>query len=108
MRPSGRYTLDADGNLSGTNHSSPGGQVSKGEIRGTITVNSDCTGTMTGGLYDLSGNLLRALEMALVFDDHARELRMIVTSLALPNGIPLGPVITGQARKLFPKGGDEQ
>ncbi len=104
----GRVSLDVDGNLSGTNYSSSGGQVGKGEIRGTITVNPDCTGMMTGGLYDQSGNLLRALDMALVFDDNARELRMMVTSLALPNGMSLPSVIAGQGRKLFPKGGDEQ
>jgi len=96
----GRFSLDADGSLSGTNDGSVGGHVSKDVLLGTVEVKPDCTGTMTVEVYDESGNLLRTLAMGLVFVDDAREARGIVTSLVLPNGASLPSVITADARRL--------
>ena len=104
----GTLTFDAAGNVSGTLEASLGGTIGKSELTGTFTMNSNCSGTMAFGVYDQSGNLLRTITMALVLDDKARELRGLMTSLVLPNGMSLPTVITGNARRLFPNNGDEQ
>jgi len=63
-------------------------------------VNPDCTGTFAGHIFDLSGNLLFTVTLDLVWDDNMRELRLIFTSAALPDGTPLSIVINGDARKM--------
>lgn len=104
----GRLDFDAAGNVSGTHEASVGGSVGRGTLNGTFALNSDCLGTMTIGVYDPSGTLLRTVSMSLVLDDRARELRGLMTSLVLPNGVSLPSVITGAARRLSPNQGDEQ
>jgi hypothetical protein len=103
----GSYTLDADGNLSGARTASAGGTIMKATIKGTATVNSDCTGTETLSFYDASGNLTSTAVKALVYVDHGREVRKIVTSAALANGTSLGAVLTTNAKKQFPGHGKE-
>ena len=103
----GTFTLDADGYAWGTLLASIAGSVAAGDLDGTFTIEPDCTGSMTVGVYDPSGNLLRTISMSIVVDDKASELRALVTSLVLPNGTVLPAVITGQARKLFPNPGEE-
>jgi hypothetical protein len=103
----GTFTLDADGYATGTQLASVAGNIAGGELDGTFTIEPDCTGSMTVGVYDPSGNLLRTISMSIVVDDKASELRALVTSLVLPNGMVLPAVITGQARRLFPSPADE-
>jgi hypothetical protein len=103
----GRYTLDPDGNYSGTRVASVGGTIQKATFKGTATVNSDCTGTVTISFYGESGNLLSTVIKTLVYVDNAREVRAIVTSVVLPNGASLGAVLTTNAKKQFPNGGNE-
>jgi hypothetical protein len=62
-------------------------------------VSPDCSGTVVFGEYDPSGNLLVTATVALVWDDDMREFRFLFTSAALPDGTPLGTVISGDARK---------
>jgi hypothetical protein len=104
----GKLTLHPDGSLSGVNTGSVGGAVSQDVLSGTFAVNADCTGTTTVGVYDRSGRLLRTIVMALVVDDGARQLRGLMTSLTLPNGLVLPTVITAEARKMFPARDNEQ
>jgi hypothetical protein len=104
----GRYTLDGAGNFSATQTSSLGGSVGENTLKGTATVNSQCTGTLTVDVFDQSGNLLRTAVLALVYVDNAREVRAIVTSLVLANDTALPPVITFNAKKLFPYRGNDQ
>ncbi len=105
----GRVTSDAGSNLSGTQTSSLGGQVSLEKMNGTFTLNRDCSGIMTVGIYNESGTLLRTAVLSFVIDDHARELRAIVTSLvAEPTHTSLPTVITMNARKQLPGGGSAQ
>ena len=96
----GRWTLDAEGNVSGTQTSSLGGTTSEDMLTGTATVNSDCTGTLTVGIYD-KGALARMAVWALVYVDGAREVRGILTSLVLPNGVSLPAVLTSNGKNLF-------
>jgi hypothetical protein len=96
----GRFTLDAAGNLSGAQTRSVGGGVGQETIKGTGTVNPDCSATFKIDVYDGSGNLLRSAVLASVFVDRARELRAIFASLVLPNGASLPTVITINAKKM--------
>ncbi|HSP56656.1 MAG TPA: hypothetical protein VLS25_13830 [Dehalococcoidia bacterium] len=101
----GTFTTDAMGQFSGTQHSSVGGVVGEDILRGTIEVNADCTGTLTVGIYDQSGNLLRTAVWALVYDDDGREVRGIFKSLVLPNGMSVPTIATAQGKKLFRNSG---
>ncbi|MDX6461334.1 MAG: hypothetical protein QOE55_5031 [Acidobacteriaceae bacterium] len=95
-----RYTLEADGNLSGTATSSSGGTIANVTLKGTFTVNPDCTGTLTVGVY-ASGNLVRTASFDVVYVDGARGARGIVTSLVLVNGTIVPSVLTIDAEKVF-------
>jgi hypothetical protein len=96
----GRFTLDADGNLSGTQTRSNGGVSGEETISAEITVNADCTGSGNFKVYKSSGELVRTAVLALVFDDNSRELRGIFESLTLSTGPTLPVVITVEARKI--------
>jgi hypothetical protein len=104
----GKSTFDAAGNFSSTSTASVGGKVSHTTGKGTYTLNSDCTGTLTSSSYDQSGNLVNILTADTVSLDNMRETRGIMTSLVLPNGVSLPVAITLNARKLFPNSGNEQ
>ena len=96
-----RYTLDASGNLSGTATSSSGGTIANVTLKGTGTVDSDCTGTLIVGVYASAGNLVRTATFDVVYVDNAREGLAIVTSLVLANGTTVPAVLTANAKKLF-------
>ncbi len=97
-----RSTIDAEGNVSSKQTSSTGGAISEwSPVKGTVTVNPDCTGTKTVMVYDSNGNLQRTVTEDIVIDDHSREIRAIVTSLVLPNGTSLPTVITITERRVF-------
>lgn len=100
----GIFTLDAAGNLvNGKATSSLDGTIAEEAFSGPYTVNSDCTGTFALDVFDpSSGKLLFTATLNLAWDDNMRELRFIFTSVALPDGTPLTPVINGDARKLVP------
>ena len=99
----GRYTLDPDGNLSGTRYGTEGGTTT---IKGTATVNPDCTGTYTASIYS-GTTLLLTVVKALVYVDNARGFRAIVTSVTLPNNTSAQTVRTVDGKKLFPSRGNE-
>jgi hypothetical protein len=94
-----RYTLDADGNLSGTATSSSGGTVANVTLKGTGMVNPDCTGTLTVGVYAL-GNLVRTATFDVVYVHRSREARAIVVSLVLADGTIVPAVLTVDATKV--------
>ena len=95
-------TLDTAGNINGKVTSSLNGNVTKGTLSGTYTVNPDCTGTTTFGEFDASGNPIVTATVDLVWDANMREFRFIFDSAALVNGPSLFTVINGEARKLVP------
>jgi hypothetical protein len=94
-----KYTLAADGDLSGTATSSSGGTVSNVTLHGIGTVNADCSGTLTVGVY-ASGALVRTATFGIVYVDNAREGQAIVTSLVLASGANVPAVLTADAKKL--------
>jgi hypothetical protein len=95
-----RYTLDAGGDLSGTATSSSGGTIANVTLKGTGTVNPDCTGTLTVGVY-ASGSLVRTATFDVVYVDGTREARAIIASLVLANGTIVPSVLTVDAKKVF-------
>jgi hypothetical protein len=94
-----RYTLDAEGNLEGTATSSSGGTVADVMLKGSGTVNRDCTSTLTVGVYS-SGTLIRTVTFDVVYVDNARGARALVTSLVLANGTVVPAVLTIDAQKI--------
>ncbi len=99
----GRFALDAIGNISRTQIRNVGGSVAAETIKGTGTVNADCTATYKVDVYDGAGNLLRTAVLAGVFVDNATELRAMFASLVLLNGASLPTVITVNAKKVHPE-----
>jgi len=95
----GVFTLDGAGNLvNGVATSSLNGSVADETFSGTYTVNSNCIGTGNVKIF-ASGTEILALTMTLSFDDDMREMRVIFSSVTLPNGTPLQTVINLEARK---------
>jgi hypothetical protein len=101
----GRLTFDAAGNFSGAQNSSTGGQVGQETIKGTTTVNPDCTGTQNVNVYNQSGTLLSTSVLAFVMVDNGREVGGIFTSQALANGTNGPTVATFNAKRQFPRSG---
>jgi len=100
----GRYTLDKEGNVSGTQTRTVApGEAAEEVIKATGTVNSDCTATVTVSVYDQSGNLLRTAVLASVYVNNEREVRSLFKSLMLSNGTSIQAVVTLEAKKLFPE-----
>ena len=93
-----RATADNNGNISGTEARSVGGDYADETVDGAWTVNSDCTGTLTVNAYEL-GQLVRTSVVSIVFDDNSKEVRMVQKSLTLPDGTQLPVVITLEGRK---------
>jgi hypothetical protein len=99
----GRYDFDFAGNFSGTQYSSAGGTVVPDAKVGTYTLNPDCTGTLTIKIYDPSLTTLRRTSVwAIVLADNATEMRGIMTSMVLPNGVTLSPIMALSAKRMFP------
>jgi hypothetical protein len=95
-----RYSLNAGGDLVGIATSSSGGTVANVTLKGTATVNADCTGTLTVGVYS-SGSLVRTATFDVVYVAGGREARAIIASLVLANGTVVPSVLTVDARKVF-------
>jgi hypothetical protein len=98
----GRVSIDRAGNISGTEARNVGGGFAYETLTGSLTVNSDCTGSFTANIYE-SGVLVRTSVVAVVFFDNSNKIRGIQQSLTLPDGTPIPVVISLEANKLFPE-----
>jgi hypothetical protein len=101
----GRLTVDAAGNISGTEARNVGGGFANETITGSWTVNSDCTATVTANIYE-SGVLVRTSVLSAVFDDNSNKLRAVQQSLTNPDGSTIPVVITLDGDRLFRGRGD--
>jgi hypothetical protein len=101
----GRLSVDAAGNISGTESRSVGGGFANETITGTWSVNSDCTSRVTANIYE-SGVLVRTSVLDAVFVDHSNKIRAVQESLTNPDGSTVPVVITLEGNKLFNEGGD--
>ena len=101
----GKASFSANGGLSGTEARSVAGGFANETLKGTFTVNSDCTGTLTAEVFE-SGQLVRTSVFSIVFDNDEKEIRAVQESLQLPDGTFVPAVITVEGKKTF--SGDQQ
>jgi hypothetical protein len=101
----GRFSVDAAGNISGTEARNVGGGFANETITGSWTVNPDCTATVTVNIYE-SGVLGRTSVLAAVLVNNSNKIRAVQESLTLPDGTSIPVVITLDGNKLFREDGD--
>lgn len=89
----GHFHQDAGGNITGSQARSVAGQSGPEDISGTISVNSDCTASLTINVL-VNGQLQRTAVLAAVFDSSGNHVRVIFQSLTLPDGTNVPVVIT--------------
>lgn len=97
----GIFREDRAGNLEGSQTRSVGGSVGKETLTGTASVHPDCSGTATLALYDESGSLVRTTTLDFVLNEDGNHARSIITSIVLPNGASLAPLLTADYRRVF-------
>ena len=95
----GRATVEVSGQVAGSEARSVGGDYADETFSGALTVNSDCTGSITLDFFE-SGLPVRTSVLSLVFDDNRQELRMVQKSFTLPNGVVLPVIITVEAKRI--------
>ncbi|HEV2101542.1 MAG TPA: hypothetical protein VGR58_02075 [Candidatus Acidoferrum sp.] len=96
----GRASVDINGHVTGTEARSVGGGFANETLSGTVTVNPDCTGSLTLNFFE-AGQLVRTSVLSTVFVNNQQELQMVQSSLTLPNGANVPAVITVNAKKIF-------
>jgi hypothetical protein len=97
----GRFTIDLEGNVSGTEARNVGGGFANETLRGTLTVNANCTGRVAFDIFE-SGVLVRKTVFSTVTDDNFTEIRSVEQSLILePSGTHVPAVITTVVKRLF-------
>jgi hypothetical protein len=94
-------TLDAEGNVAGTEARNVGGGFANETFTGTQTLSPNCTATSTLKFFE-SGQLVRTSVITLVWDDNFNEFRFVQQSLMLPDGTNVPVVVTGEGRKVSP------
>ena len=97
----GSFREDREGNFNGSQTRSLGGGVSKETFAGTASIHSDCSGTATTAPYDESGAVVRTTTVDFVLDEDGNHARSIVTSVVLPNGTSVAPLLTIDYRRVF-------
>lgn len=97
----GRYEFDNAESFEGAQYSSANGAVGADTKQGTYTINPDCTGTLALTAY--RGGVAQRLSVwVFVIDGDGREMRAIMASMKmLPGEIPLSPIMTMTATKVF-------
>ena len=93
--------ISTEGDISGTEARNVGGGFANETLKGTLTVNSNCTGMASFSVFE-SGVLVRKTVFSLVFDDNSAQLRAVEQSLVLePSSIAVPAVVTADAKRLF-------
>ena len=98
----GHFFQDSAGNLSGSQTRSVAGNSGVEDIVGTVSVNKDCTGTGTIGVF-VNGQLQRTATIALAYDSDTNHLRGIFEDLTLPDGTNVPVVLVIDGNKLASK-----
>jgi hypothetical protein len=96
----GTLTVDREGNFTGTEARNVGGGFANETIKGSWTVNSDCTASVTANIYE-SGVLVRTSVLAGVVLENSSKLLMVQESLILPDNTTIPVVITLEGNLLF-------
>lgn len=96
----GKAIVDTSGHVTGGESRSVGGGYAEETLTGTLTLDNDCTGTMTLEFFE-AGTLVRTSVLSVVFVNNLTELQMVQKSLTLPNGAAVPVVITAVAKRQF-------
>lgn len=96
----GLITFDLNGNTSGSQDRSVGGVFAHETIKGTSTVNRDCTISLLANVYDDSGNLIRTSTIPGVLVNNGKRIRAMFESVVLPNGVSLPSALTVDADRI--------
>ena len=95
----GKFTLTAAGSLlNGVATSSLAGAIAEETFYGTYTVNSDCTGTMSGQIFS-GGTEIFTITLNIVFDRKMEHLHGLFTSVVTSGGASLPTVIALDGRR---------
>ncbi len=76
----GIYSLDRHGNMEGKRTASLAGTTLRATIKGTATVNPDCTGEENLSFYNDEGILTGTATKALLYVNRGKEISKIITS----------------------------
>jgi hypothetical protein len=98
----GQANIDNKGNVTGTEARSVGGGFADETLTGTLTIEDDCTGSVTL-TFSEAGVPVRTSVLSIVLVDDKNEIRMVQKSLTLPNGSTIPVVITADARRIATK-----
>jgi hypothetical protein len=95
----GNFSTDAAGNFVGTEINNLGGTPAYQTIKGKITVDNSCAGTLLAQVYQ-AGKLVRTSTVHLQYDNNARDVRLIFQKVELPDHSVLPVVITGDGKRV--------
>lgn len=95
----GHFKQSRTGNVTGSETFTLAGVAEQEDITGTLTVNTDCTGTATIQVF-LDSQLQRTSVLAVVYDSEFTHARAIFQSVTLPDGSNLPVVITLDASRV--------
>jgi hypothetical protein len=96
----GTFTSDASAKMTGSQTRSLNGNIAYETFTGTLTVNSDCTANATLEVFQ-SGVLVRTSIVTAVYDENSLDLRGMFTSVILPDGTSLAPILTIEGKRVF-------
>jgi hypothetical protein len=91
-------TADVNGNVSGIEARSLGGEYADETFTGSWSVGSDCVATATV-VFKEGGEAVRTSVVTAVFDDNSNHVRMVQKSLTLPDGSELPVIVTVEGTK---------
>lgn len=95
----GRYVFTRTGTFEGDQHSSANGAVGQDQKLGIYTINPDCTGTLTLTVFRSGVSQRLSVWAFVIVDVEGRpEMQAIMTSMTMPNGVALAPIMTMIAR----------
>ena len=95
----GHFTQDHDGNILGSQNRSVAGQSGVEDIVGAVSINKDCSASATIDVF-VNGVKQRTAELAMVYDNNGKHVRMIFQSLILPDGTNVPVVITIEGNRI--------
>ena len=93
----GSIIFQSNGDVTGSQDRSVGGDFAHETFTGTLTVNRDCSILLLADVYDDSGNLVRSSTISGVLVNNEKQIRAIFDSVVLPNGVPLPAILTVDA-----------
>ena len=89
----GRFIEEENGNITGSDTVSLGGVIGQHLLKGTFSINPDCTGTITRQTFTDSGAPLGTAIISIVVVDNGRKQLGIFTEFTDPKGAVLPTVL---------------